>query len=71
MLTLSLPGHHSDSNQRLVQLNFQHVSDGTIQVTVPTLASGIILPRGIYMLFLLSLQDGVLVPSVAEWAKVS
>ena len=39
----------------------------TIQVTIPTTASGL-LPRGYYMLYLLTNQD---VPSVATWVKVS
>jgi hypothetical protein len=72
-VVLMRPGsvtHHNDGNQRLVQLNFVHVSDSTIRVTVPTLTSGLI-PQGIYMMFFLSLQNGVLVPSKAEWAKVS
>lgn len=72
-VVLMRPGsvtHHNDGNQRLVQLNFVHVSDSTIRVTVPTLTSGL-LPRGIYMMFFLSLQNGILVPSKAEWAKVS
>jgi hypothetical protein len=77
-VVLTRPGsvtHHADTNQRCVRLNFTLgvPTDGKLTVNVPTKVSGV-LPRGIYMLWLQSLQgegDGrVLVPSQASWVMV-
>jgi hypothetical protein len=68
--------HHADTNQRCVELNFTRmVNEQTqqtfVRVNIPSKESGL-LPRGIYMLFLVDSQNVVTqgVPSVAAWAQV-
>jgi hypothetical protein len=63
--------HHADINQRCVELNFIHLDTGDLRVFMPTLASGI-LPRGYYMMFIVSSQTVVTqgLPSEAAWVKV-
>lgn len=78
-VTLVRPGsvtHHADPNQRCVQLNFVNlvpVEGGPNQVSIsmPTLQSGV-LPRGYYMLHLVSNQNVATqgVPSAAHWVRV-
>jgi galactose oxidase len=63
--------HHLDPNQRCVELVFQHLpppgEDPTLlQIAIP--AQSELLPKGDYMLFLLSNQG---VPSTAAWVKVT
>jgi hypothetical protein len=61
--------HHSDGNQRCVELQFQPVADTDpplLQVTVPTKQS-YLLPRGHYMLFLVTNQG---TPSPAAWVQI-
>ena len=67
--------HHSDTNQRVVELEVAHVLNTdpptpgyqpAVTLSIPSNASGL-LPRGYYMLYLLSNQG---VPSAAIWVKV-
>jgi hypothetical protein len=61
--------HHSDGNQRCVELQFVPVADTDpplLQVTVPTKQS-YLLPRGHYMLFLVTNQG---TPSTAAWVQI-
>ncbi len=65
---LARPGsvtHHSDGNQRIVELTVNNPGDGTLMIDVPT--NNYVLPRGYYMLFLLTDQG---VPSVAAWVRI-
>ena len=59
--------HHADPNQRVVSLKFSYKSGttDTLQVTVPS--SSNVLPRGHYMLFVVSTQG---VPSEATWVQI-
>lgn len=76
-VVLTRPGsvtHHADTNQRCVRLNFTPLAIGgqsLVRVTMPTKASGI-LPRGYYMLWLVTNQTVTTqgVPSVAAWVRV-
>ncbi len=55
-VTLVRPGsvpHHCDPNQRCVELSFVVTDTGKVRVTMPTKDQGV-LPRGYYMLFLIS-----------------
>lgn len=76
--------HHSDSNQRCVELAFLVRANTdpvakpgyvpTLQVTVPTLASGL-RPRGHYMLFLVTDAGGISIPATtprvtAPWVEI-
>jgi hypothetical protein len=72
-VVLMRPGavtHHSDGNQRCVQLDFIH-SDSGVRIFMPSETSGT-LPRGHYMMFVVSNQtvrtQGV--PSEAKWVEV-
>lgn len=64
--------HHADVNLRAVQLDFITSGPGRLSVFVPTKLSGK-LPRGFYMLFLVSSQIAVTqgIPSLAAWVKIS
>jgi len=64
--------HHSDLNQRVVELPFTPANGGSLTVTVPSKLSGK-LPRGHYMLFLISSQNVTTqgVPSEAAWIEIA
>ena len=58
--------HHADHNQRVVSLEYiPNPELRQLQVQMP--APSYVVPRGYYMLFLVSSQG---VPSVATWVKV-
>jgi hypothetical protein len=63
--------HHSDGNQRCVQLSTKLKADNKVEITLPALADNI-LPRGWYMMFAISSVNistqGV--PSSAAWVYV-
>jgi hypothetical protein len=63
--------HHSDGNQRLVEVPFEHVAETSppqLRVYLPSATHhSRVVPNGHYMIFLLSNQG---VPSEAGWVLV-
>jgi len=63
--------HHSDGNQRCVELDKTTPQPGKLRIIMPTKSAGI-LPRGYYMLFIVNnvIQTTQGVPSKAFWVEV-